>query len=243
MSFSRDTLCSLINIQHDIFRLDEAIATLKDLIALGPELDERERSLFGLVYKDAVDPKRRTHKMLMSVFNYEERAQHAVLADRVREVREKSGVELSDLCKDAIALIESELYPKSVDASARVFFQKMRGDMYRYLAELEEDGARETALEAYTQALTIANESLADDDPVKLGTILNFAVFEFEHRSLVDRAIELVREGIQKAEAAIGHVEDASKSEAYAILSVMQSNLANWEEIEEYSDEGDDSGN
>lgn len=54
----------------------------------------------------------------------------------VRESREKTEMELRDTCNDVLSLLEKFLIPNASQAESKVFYLKMKGDYYRYLAEV-----------------------------------------------------------------------------------------------------------
>ena len=66
----------------------------------------------------------------------------------------------------------------------QVFYMKMKGDYYRYLAEVADEAQRKAQVQkskdAYTEATTTADEKLSATHPVRLGLALNFSVFHYE---------------------------------------------------------------
>ena len=53
-----------------------------------------------------------------------------------KEYREKVEKELRDICQDVLGLLDNFLIPKASNAESKVFYLKMKGDYYRYLAEV-----------------------------------------------------------------------------------------------------------
>merc|ERR1712193_306943 len=53
-----------------------------------------------------------------------------------KEYREKVEKELRDICNDVLALLDKFLIAKASNAESKVFYLKMKGDYYRYLAEV-----------------------------------------------------------------------------------------------------------
>ena len=88
------------------------------------------------------------------------------------------------MCQDILELLEKHLIPKTHSEEAQVFFYKMKGDYYRYIAEYavadKRNAAAQKALGAYGDAHDIAQKSLASTHPVKLGLALNYSVFYYE---------------------------------------------------------------
>jgi len=55
---------------------------------------------------------------------------------KAKEYREKVEKELRDICNDVLALLDKFLIAKASNAESKVFYLKMKGDYYRYLAEV-----------------------------------------------------------------------------------------------------------
>lgn len=53
-----------------------------------------------------------------------------------KEYREKVERELRDICHDVLDLLDKYLIPKAGNPESKVFYLKMKGDYYRYLAEV-----------------------------------------------------------------------------------------------------------
>jgi 14-3-3 protein beta/theta/zeta len=53
-----------------------------------------------------------------------------------REYREKVETELREICQEVLSLLDKFLIPKASNAESKVFYLKMKGDYYRYLAEV-----------------------------------------------------------------------------------------------------------
>ena len=52
------------------------------------------------------------------------------------EYREKVEKELQDICEVVLGLLDKHLIPKASSGESKVFYLKMKGDYYRYLAEV-----------------------------------------------------------------------------------------------------------
>lgn len=226
------------SILHEISRHEEAAEEMKKLIKENPVLDKDERSLFLAIYKPVLDDARRTLSLFVDAVADEE----SMNGDPVRceifaKKRDEAAARLTDLCNEVLTLIDSCLLPKAQDSQAKVFFCKMRGDLFRYLLENEADEEKAATLRndadmAYLAAIG-ASMDLTRGDPVRLGTILNYAVFNHEHLGKTDKAIELVKDAMDSVGSEFDKMSDNAKAELLSIVSVMKSNLTNWEGSEE----------
>merc|ERR1719159_817707 len=100
-----------------------------------------------------------------------------------KEYREKVEKELRDICQDVLGLLDKFLIAKASNAESSVFYLKMKGDYFRYLAEVavgnDRDGIMKNSEGAYSDAFAIA-ETMAPTHPIRLGLALNFSVFHYE---------------------------------------------------------------
>ncbi|MDG6100266.1 hypothetical protein EXU34_22695, partial [Alteromonas sp. ZYF713] len=67
----------------------------------------------------------------------EESRGNEVNVKRIKEYRQKVETELSDICGDIMTVIDEHLIPSSSAGESTVFYYKMKGDYYRYLAEFK----------------------------------------------------------------------------------------------------------
>ncbi|KAG2317023.1 hypothetical protein Bca52824_020145 [Brassica carinata] len=115
---------------------------------------------------------------------------------RSRDYKAKIESELSVIYDGILKLLESTLIPSAASEESKVFYLKMKGDYYRYLAEFktgeERDAAADNTLAAYDSAQEKA-KGLASTHPIRLGLALNFSVFYYEILESPDRAYNLAK--------------------------------------------------
>ncbi|CAI9760157.1 unnamed protein product [Fraxinus pennsylvanica] len=118
-------------------------------------------------------------------------------------VGQKVETELSNICTDVMAVIDEHLIPSSSGSESTVFFYKMKGDYYRYLAEFKSGSDRkeaaEESLKAYQAATMSAESDLLPAHPICLGLALNFSVFYYEIMNSPERACRLAKQAFDEA--------------------------------------------
>ncbi|VDM44095.1 unnamed protein product [Toxocara canis] len=125
-----------------------------------------------------------------------------------KEYREKVEKELRDICQDVLNLLDKYLIPKAGNPESKVFYLKMKGDYYRYLAEVASGDDRNVVVEksqqSYQEAFDIAKDKMQPTHPIRLGLALNFSVFYYEILNAPDKACQLAKQ-IAKAQLATTH--------------------------------------
>merc|ERR1712072_1520807 len=81
--------------------------------------------------------------------------------------------ELNKICSEILELIDQCLVPMSTAGESKVFYFKMKGDYYRYIAEFTEGegktSAANSAHDAYKEAMAVATTDLVVTHPIRLG--------------------------------------------------------------------------
>lgn len=235
---STDDLAYFAGVLNKIYRTKEAASYIDQLINAKPALSQQEYELFSLVYKNAIEPIRNTLRLLMTYYDAEVDQGHALRAESIQVEKEKSHREFTTICHHVIDLITQTLLPNAIDQKALIFYHKTIGDYYRYLAEFESnEEAKKVMSEAeksYTQALDLCGSTLLPCDPLRLGVILNYAIFKYEHLKQISEAAELLRNAKSEAEPELGQLSQNSQNTSLYILKAMNTNLIVW-----FDDEND----
>merc|ERR1719204_2303262 len=150
----------------------------------GAELSVEERNLLSVAYKNAVGSRRAAWRIITSVEQKEKSKGNDDNATWAREFCGKVEAELQKICDDILSLLGETLITKAESDESKVFYQKMKADYHRYIAEFavedKKNKAAEAAREAYENAYKVAEKSLAVTHPIRLGLALNFSVFQYE---------------------------------------------------------------
>lgn len=160
---TREDLVFIAQLNENAERYEDMIVTMKKIIALGEELNDKERNLLSVAYKNIIGPRRAAWRIISTIETREKGRSKPSQAriDYVSQYRAKIEDELKSYCNDVLSLIEKEFVPKATEVTAKVFYNKMQGDYYRYLAEFSSGAERknhqESSLNAYTQAQNIAS--------------------------------------------------------------------------------------
>jgi len=154
-----------------------------------------------------------------------------------KEYREKIEHELRDICKDVLQLLDSHLISKATSAESKVFYLKMKGDYFRYLAEVggptgddytHKEKVVNNSKDAYQKALDIAKGDMHPTHPIRLGLALNYSVFFYEIMNAPDRACQLAKQAFDDAIAELDTLNEDSYKDSTLIMQLLRDNLTLW---------------
>merc|ERR1712039_1159697 len=101
----------------------------------GAELSVEERNLLSVAYKNAVGSRRAAWRIITSVEQKEKTKGNEEQAKHAKEYCAKVEAELDEICNTILSVLDKELIPKASSGESKVFYQKMKADYYRYIAE------------------------------------------------------------------------------------------------------------
>jgi 14-3-3 protein epsilon len=157
-----------------------------------------------------------------------------------KEYRGAVETELQGLCDTVLASLNDSLIPNADTAESKVFYHKMKGDYYRYIAEFAEgdqkSDAADRARKAYEDAEKVAKDDLAVTNPIRLGLALNFSVFQYEVLNERDKACEMARTAFEDAIAELDNVGEESYKDSTLIMQLLRDNLTLWTSDQEGQD-------
>merc|ERR1712046_306331 len=122
-------------------------------------LSVEERNLLSVAYKNAVGSRRAAWRIISSVEQKEKSKGNSENEGHAKEYRAKVEKELDDICGKILKLLDDELIKNSSTGESKVFYQKMKADYFRYIAEYSEG-------EKKTNAATSAEAAYGEADKV-----------------------------------------------------------------------------
>jgi len=196
------------------------------------ELSVEERNLLSVAFKNAVGSRRASWRIVSSVEQKENSKGNTDNAGYAADYRAKVEEELNKICGDILKLLKEKLIPDSTAGESKVFYYKMQGDYYRYIAEFTADNAKDEAAEnakqAYNSAMEVATSDLAVTHPIRLGLALNFSVFHYEVLNNPDEACKMARTAFEDAIAELDNVSEESYKDSTLIMQLLRDNLTLW---------------
>merc|ERR1712014_235149 len=145
-------------------RYDEMASHMESVGKTGEELSTEERNLLSVAYKNAVGSRRAAWRIITSVEQKENTKGNEEQAKYAKEYCGKVEQELQKICDTILGLLD-HLIPKASGGESKVFYQKMKADYYRYIAEFSEGDNKSKAAEnaklAYEEAQKVAEKDLA----------------------------------------------------------------------------------
>lgn len=215
-------------------RFEDMTEFLEDMVRTKTEdLSSDERNLLSIAYKNNISLRRSAIRTLMAYEMKEKKKENSPYLAFIVEYKQKVEKELIALCEKIVLSIQESLIKKAQDTEAKVFYYKMIGDYYRYIAEnLEQerkDVYAQKSLEAYTSATNEA-KNLSITNPIRLGLALNFSVFYYEVFNNQETACSIAKETLELAKKELANVdeEDDEYKDAFSIINLLQENLNMW---------------
>jgi tetratricopeptide (TPR) repeat protein len=226
---SAASLVELVRVAETAERYEDMCKFVKKLVEVktdkGNDLDVEERNLLSVAYKNVVGSKRASWRTLSGGFDDGDEE----IINKYRGIVEN---ELEEICKEVIEVLSNNLL-KTVSGNndeTEVFYLKMSGDYYRYLAEFRTDNQsyKEKSQEYYQKALDVAQENLPETHPTRLGLALNFSVCYYEILKQPEKACDLAKKSFDAAIEKLDTLNDASYKDSTLIMQLLRDNLTLW---------------
>lgn len=211
-------------------RYDDMAAAMKEVTETGVELSNEERNLLSVAYKNVVGARRSSWRVISSIEQKTEGSERK--QQMAKEYRVKVEKELREICYDVLGLLDKHLIPKASNPESKVFYLKMKGDYYRYLAEVATGETRTSVVEdsqkAYQDAFEISKAKMQPTHPIRLGLALNFSVFYYEILNSPDKACQLAKQAFDDAIAELDTLNEDSYKDSTLIMQLLRDNLTLW---------------
>jgi len=232
MGDEREEHVYLAKLSEQAERYDEMVEAMKTVAKLKVELTVEERNLHTVAYKNVIGARRASWRIISSIEQKEDNKGNKDHVVKIKEYRSKVENELTGICNDILNLLDEFLIPSSSTGESKVFYYKMKGDYYRYMAEFatgdNRKAAADNSLEAYKAASDIASTELPPTHPIRLGLALNFSVFHYEILNSPDRACHLAKQAFDDAIAELDTLSEDSYKDSTLIMQLLRDNLTLW---------------
>lgn len=241
---SRETLLVKARLAEQAERFDDMVVVMRRLAQL-PDLDSEltpeERNLLSVAYKSKVGLRRTSWRSVLAL------EQKSAIKEKernlARQYRDNIEQELVESCNEIIGLLDSSVLQRASSPEAKVFFLKMKGDYYRYMAEIKMfdkdtennnvEDIVDRAMVSYKTANDLATSSLTPTNPVRLGLALNYSVFYFEIKNMPDEACRLAKQAFEDSNADIDNLDELTFKDSTVIMQLLRDNLTLWTASEE----------
>lgn len=229
-------------------RYDDMADAMKEITKTGHSLTPEERNLLSVAYKNVVGARRSSWRVVSSIEQKSEGSERK--KDIAKKYLAKIETELQEVCNVVLDLLDNHLIKvaqEKEDNEAEVFYLKMKGDYYRYLAEVEnpEDSEKRAEVvkkseEAYKGAYELALKKMPSTHPIRLGLALNFSVFYYEIKLSQSEACDLAKKAFDSAIAELDNLREDSYKDSTLIMQLLRDNLTLWKSDKESEENGDD---
>ncbi|KAE8605040.1 hypothetical protein XENTR_v10014948 [Xenopus tropicalis] len=211
-------------------RYDDMAASMKAVTECGTELSSEERNLLSVAYKNVVGARRSAWRVISSI---EQKSDSEETKLKIaREYKEKVESELQNICETVLNLLDKHLISSSTATESQVFYLKMKGDYYRYLAEVATGDNRTKTIQdsqaAYQEAFDISKKDMQPTHPIRLGLALNFSVFYYEILNSPEKACTLAKNAFDEAIAELDTLNEESYKDSTLIMQLLRDNLTLW---------------
>jgi len=235
-----DTLIILAKWAESAERYDDMATYMKKVTEESTELSQEVRNLLSVAYKNVVGARRSSWRVLSSletkVMNQNDDKKVALAKQYKKKVEE----ELTGLCESVLALLDTHLIPNAKEIESQVFYLKMKGDYYRYLAEVASSETKDEVVskseKSYEEAFQVSDK-LDSTHPVRLGLALNYSVFFYEIGGQPDEACKLAKNSFDAAVAELDNLDQESYKDSTLIMQLLRDNLTLWMSEQEDGEE------
>ncbi|XP_036297785.1 14-3-3 protein theta-like [Pipistrellus kuhlii] len=226
---SRTELIQKAKLAKQAQRYEDMATFMKAATEQGAELAEEERGLLWVAYRRVVSSRRAAWRVISSIERKTDASDQQLRV--TKDFRETVESELRGICTTVLELLDQYLLAHATNPESKVFYLKMKGDYFRYLAEVAPGDDRKQMIDhtqgAYREAMDISKRELQPTHPIHLGLARNFSIFYYEILNDAQLACALAKTAFGEAVAELHKLKDPHK-DSILILQLLRDNLILW---------------
>ena len=216
-------------------RYKDMIEILENLINIKKEeMNLDEKNLISIAYKNYISEIRSAISIIITYEKEEISKENSPYLEYIKEYKENVIKELEIECLKICNSIQNIIMPKLETKDKKVFFGKLKGDYYRYIAENTEGEIKkkysDLCFKTYNESL-IESNNLSYKNSAKLGLLLNLSVYHYEVNFNIQQALNLANDTLNKAKEALNGVDEDNEEykDSLSIVNLLQDNIEMWE--------------
>ncbi|XP_046548849.1 14-3-3 protein zeta-like [Haliotis rubra] len=210
-------------------RYDDMVKFINDLVEnhSGNFIDPSLLHHISVAYKNAVGERRASWRSVNEWERSGAKEEAAVMHDYQNTI----ATELLDICTQMLDLINKHLLPKTKDHPNEILLLKLKGDYFRYKAEVQTEEAKQDSLEnadaTYTEAMRRVIGVLRPCHPVRLELALNYSVLKFEMHEQ-EEACRIAKLAFEDAMDTVHKVDGEDYVNSTSTMQILRDNLVQW---------------
>ena len=206
---------------YHIGRYHDMAKAMKELAKLNHHLTEVQRDLLSVACDEIVKSRRSARNAMHAL--WQKNRNGSALAGKYLD---ELNTELQEWCLEVLNLLDDLVCS---DAECKVFYNKMRGDYNRYLAEISTGAQRDEFVSQVKKAYEFVLLSrLTATHPLRLEVALHYSVFCYEILGDTGKACKLAKEAFDDAFEQLETLKEDSYPETTLIMQHLRDNLTRW---------------
>ncbi|EHH26286.1 hypothetical protein EGK_16210 [Macaca mulatta] len=209
---------------------DDMATCIKAITKQGTKLSKEECHLLSVAYKNVVGDCRFACRVISSI------KQRTDTSDKklqlIKDYWQKVESELRSICTTALELLDKYLIANATSPETGVFYLKMKGGYFQYLAEVacgeNQKQMTDNFQGAYQEAFDISKKEIQSTHPICLGLAVNFSVFYYEIHNHPELACTLAKMAFDEAIAELDTLNEHSYKDSTLIMQLLRDNLTLW---------------
>ncbi|XP_021364787.1 14-3-3-like protein isoform X3 [Mizuhopecten yessoensis] len=228
-------------------RYEDMVEWMQKVAEMDQEMTVEERNLLSVAYKNVIGTKRASWRIITGIEQkeVEKKSETGKQLGYIVEYRKKIEQELKQTCNKVLQVLKNILERQELTSGeSKVFYYKMKGDYFRYQAEItteeERKQAAEDAMNAYKKSTEISEEELPVTHPIRLGLALNFSVFYYEILNSPDQACITAKQSFDAAIKELDKLPEENYKDSTLIMQLLRDNLTLWTSEKQTNDKDDE---
>ena len=230
--YTREEYIYLAKLYEKAERFNDMVNFINKFIEMNPELSHKERIILSAGYKNVISSKRSSWRLVNTLIKKEDKSNTQTISylNEEKSIIEK---EIEEICKMMQNVIDKYLIPNAKESESKVFYLKLKGDYFRYVAEYSIgkafNAACDSADKAYREAYEISEKDLPIVNTTRLGVSLNFSIFYYEVRGLKEEGCNIAKSAFNEAMKVLDDLERVKAKDSLLLIQLLKENLILWE--------------